>query len=56
MQIDESKEISDNVYGYTAMISNKPCYLEAVASDFTASLFISKEDFEVCVNKNNLDR
>lgn len=38
------------------MISNKPCHLDAVASDFTSCLFIPKEDFEICVNKNNLDR
>jgi hypothetical protein len=48
-------EVTDNIYGYTSAISNRPVYLHAVAKDFTATYSISKEDFLECVNLDSRD-
>ena len=39
---DLSKEVSDNSYGYTAILSRRPVKLEAVAKDHTSVYFIEK--------------
>jgi hypothetical protein len=56
ISVTGAKQISDNSYGYTAVISNKPCALDAVAPQFTTALYISKKDFEQCVLNNHEDR
>ena len=50
------EEISDNIYGYTAVISNMPCALDATASQFTSSFYINRKDFEKCINNKGSDR
>ena len=42
--IDKDK-VCQNIYGYTAVLSNRPCALDATASQFTSALFINKKDF-----------
>lgn len=48
-------EVSDNVYGYTAVFSNRPVKLEAISKDFTSTYSVSKNDFLFCVNQNRQD-
>lgn len=40
IEVDSSKDISDNIYGYTSVISNRHVRLEALAKDFTSTYFI----------------
>ena len=56
--IDLSKntvEVSDNIYGYTAVFSNRPARLEAIAKDFTPTYSINREDFLSCIVPNGKD-
>ena len=54
--IDMSKksvlEVSDSIYGYTAVLSNRPVKLRAIAKTFTSTYSVSKEDFMFCVHQN----
>lgn len=47
-QIDmrEDREIADNCYGYTAVISTRPTRLYAFAKDFTSAYFIENDKFK----------
>jgi signal-transduction protein with cAMP-binding, CBS, and nucleotidyltransferase domain len=47
--------ISDNVYGYTTVISNKPLKFNAISKDFTCVYSIDKNNFMDCVHENKLD-
>jgi hypothetical protein len=50
-----SIEVSNNLYGLTAIISNRPVGLSAVAKDFTSTYFIGKKQFLECVAVEYLD-
>ena len=54
--IDMSKkstlEVSDNIYGYTAALSNRPVKLKAISKTFTSTYSVNKEDFMFCVHQN----
>ena len=39
---DLNKEVSNNSYGYTAILSNKPVRLEAIAAEHTSAYYIDK--------------
>lgn len=47
--IQPTKPISDNVYGYTAVISGRAIKLEALSKDFTTVYSIDKPGFLECV-------
>ena len=38
-------EVSDNIYGYTFLMSNTPIKLTAINKDFVVAYFIEKKDF-----------
>lgn len=42
---DLDKEVSDNCFGYSAVISNKPNKMYAIAREFTAAYYLSKDKF-----------
>ena len=48
-------EVSDNIFGYTAVFSNRPVRLVAVAKDFTSTYSVSKSDILFCVHQNHSD-
>ena len=48
-------EVSDNLYGYTAVFSNRPVKLEATAKDFTSTFSVSKEDILFCIAQSTQD-
>lgn len=48
-------EVSDNLYGYTAVLSNRPVKLEATAKDFTSTFSVSKEDILFCIAQSTQD-
>jgi hypothetical protein len=39
------KEIGDNCYGYTAVISTRPSHLYAIAKEVTSAYYIDKVKF-----------
>lgn len=41
----DKEKVCENIYGYTAVISNRPCALDATASQFTSLVYINKKDF-----------
>jgi len=47
--------VSDNVYGYTSVVSSKFVKLTAVSKDFTSVFTVDKEHFMNCVTSNKLD-
>lgn len=49
------KEVSDNVYGYTAAISRRPVYLYAIAAEYTSAYYIEKKNFMECVQEKAVD-
>jgi hypothetical protein len=51
----DGSSISDNIYGYTAVISERPCALNAQTSEFTSCYYIEREDFLRCVHHCSLD-
>lgn len=57
--IDTSKsshlEVTDNIYGYTTIFSNRPVRLEAMAKDFTSTYSVNRDDILFCVNQNTSD-
>ena len=48
---DLNKEVSNNSYGYTAVISSKPVRLEAVATEHTSAYYIDKEKLKECLHE-----
>lgn len=42
IRVDEGSSISENIYGYTAVISLRPSALDAVSSEFTSCFFLDK--------------
>jgi len=46
IEITIDKEVSDNCYGYTAVISTRTSRLYAYAKDFTSAYFIDKDKFK----------
>jgi hypothetical protein len=40
-----SKDISDNCYGYTAVLSSKPTKIYAISKNFTSCYYIEKQAF-----------
>ena len=42
---DLSKEVSDNVYGYTAVVSRRPVRLYAIAKEYTSGYYMDKQKF-----------
>ena len=57
--IDTSKrhphEVTDNIYGYTSVFSNRPVTLEAIAKSFTSTYSVSQEDLFLCIGKTQAD-
>lgn len=51
----DAVDISDNIYGYSAVIAGKPVKLEAVSKDFTCAYSIDRASFLECVHENKLD-
>lgn len=51
----EHLPVTDNVYGYTAVFSNRPVKLEAVAKVFTSTYSVNKEDIEFAIKQNEKD-
>lgn len=43
------KEVSDNAYGYTAVISRRPVHLYAIASEYTSAYYIERKRFLECI-------
>ena len=56
ININQGSEVSNNVYGYTSVFSNRPVRLEASAREFTSTYSIGKQSFVNCVGKNIHDR
>jgi signal-transduction protein with cAMP-binding, CBS, and nucleotidyltransferase domain len=48
-------EISDNIYGYSSIISARQVKLNAISKDFTCVYFIDKHAFMECVHESKLD-
>lgn len=44
-------EVSDNCYGYTAVISKRPSRLYAFSKDFTSSYFVDRQTFMEVVHE-----
>jgi len=51
----EHLTVTDNIYGYTAVFSNRPVKLEAVSKDFTSTYSVTKEEFEFAIRQNDKD-
>lgn len=49
------KEVSDNIYGYTAVISTRPVHLYAIAKEYTSAYYIDKKNFMECVLDKDVD-
>ena len=49
------QEVSNNVYGYTAVISRRPVQLYAVAKRHTSGYYIEKEKFLECIHDRQTD-
>ncbi|MCB0369253.1 MAG: hypothetical protein KDD45_07290 [Bdellovibrionales bacterium] len=47
--------VSDNIYGYTGVFSNRPAKLEAIAKDFTSTYSVDKDDILFCIHQNSKD-
>lgn len=45
IQSDLDKEVSDNVYGYTAVISTRPVNLYAISKEYSSAYYIDKHKF-----------
>jgi hypothetical protein len=37
------KEVTDNIYGYTSMMTERPVRLSAISKDFTSVYYLDKE-------------
>ena len=55
MTINDNEDVSDNVYGYSALLSNRPVRLVAVAKEFTSTYSVDKESFTECAKANMFD-
>ena len=42
LKVDLDSEVTNNSFGYTAVIGNKSTELEAVSSDFSSAYFVDK--------------
>lgn len=49
------KEIADNCYGYTGVISSRPSRLYAYSKEFTSAYYIDKETFFTYVSERPED-
>ena len=52
---NETMEVSDNIYGYTFLMSNTPIKLTAINKEFVVAYFVEKKDFLETVMDNHLD-
>jgi signal-transduction protein with cAMP-binding, CBS, and nucleotidyltransferase domain len=50
-----SVEVSDNIYGYSSVISNRSIRINAVAKDFSCVYIIEKAAFIECVSESKTD-
>lgn len=48
-------EVSDNIYGYTTVFSNRIVKLEGIAKEFTSTYSVNKEEFIECIRQNVFD-
>lgn len=55
IDLEKNKNISDNCYGYTAVISSRPSRLYAKAKELTSAYFIDKESFLECLSQRVSD-
>ena len=49
------KEVADNCYGYSAVISNLPNKMYAFAREFTSAYYLTKEKFLEAISENITD-
>lgn len=42
---NETMEVSDNIYGYTFLMSNTPIKLTAISKEFVAAYYVEKSEF-----------
>jgi hypothetical protein len=45
-------DVSDNIYGYTTVFSNRPVRLEAIAKEFTSTYSVNNCEFLECIRQN----
>ena len=55
IESNKEKQIYDNCYGYTAVISERPVNLYAIAKDFTSAYYVEKADFLDCTKGQTYD-
>lgn len=55
LKVDLKTEVSNNSFGYTDVIGDRPTDLQAVSSDFTSAYYICKEKFLSCFNEKSTD-
>lgn len=48
-------DVSNNSFGYTAVIGSKPTNIEAISTDFTSAYYIKKDDFLSIAKENPHD-
>ncbi len=48
-------EVSDNIYGYSFLMSNAPIKLTAINKEFVVAYFVEKKDFLETVQDSHLD-
>ena len=55
LEVTAEREVCDNCFGYSFVISSFPIHLKAVAKQTTSCYYIEKEPFLAIVNDNVLD-
>jgi hypothetical protein len=48
-------EVSDNIYGYSFVLSNTPIKLTAINKEFVVAYYVEKKDFLETVMDSHLD-
>jgi hypothetical protein len=52
---DGTKNVCNNIYGYTSTFSNRPVKLWAIAKEFTSTYSLSREAFLECIRPTSTD-
>ena len=55
IESDLGKEVSNNAYGFTAVVSRRPVQLYAVAKRHTSGYYVEKEKFLECIHERSTD-
>ena len=55
MEIDPSKEVHFNVFGYSSLISGLKVHLSAIARDYSICFYVDKDTLWSAVQNNSAD-